>query len=162
MRIQEVMNKDVAAVRPNDSAESAWTRMHERGIHHLAVRDGGAIVGVISDRDLGGARGAKTRNGRSVSDLMTKQIVTAAPTTTIRQAANMMRNRVVGCLLVTEGAKLRGIITVSDLLDLIGRGLEVPGRTWERTGRRKAIPSGYPRRKAPRRPRPTAAKSPRS
>jgi acetoin utilization protein AcuB len=86
----------------------------------------------VSSRDLGGERGAAMRKGTNVSDLMTPQAVTAKPVTTIRQAANLMRGRTIGCLPVLEDGKLKGIVTVTDLLELLGRGLERPVARTER------------------------------
>jgi CBS domain-containing protein len=55
---------------------------------------------------------------------MTSQIVFAKPTTTLRQAANQLRGRSIGCLPILDNGKLVGIVTVSDLLELVGRGIE--------------------------------------
>jgi acetoin utilization protein AcuB len=120
------MSSQVKSVRASDSAETAWNRLSNNGIHHLVVMDGKNVVGVVSERDLGGARGAKLRQGAAVSDLMARQPVTAKPTHTIRQAANLMRGRSIGCLPVLDDGKLKGIVTVTDLLELLGRGLERP------------------------------------
>ena len=48
------------------------------------------------------------RKGRTVADLMTPHVVTATPTTTVRQAANLMRGRSIGCLVVTNGSRVAG------------------------------------------------------
>jgi len=42
------------------------------------------------------------------------------------QAANLLRGFVIGSLVVQEGDKPVGIVTTTDLLDLIGRGAERP------------------------------------
>jgi CBS domain-containing protein len=91
-------------------------------IHHLVVTKGRRVVGVLSDRDAGGRRGVSVRTNTVVADLMTAPAVTIEPTTTVRQAANMMRGRSIGCLVVVESGRAIGIVTVSDLLDLVGRG----------------------------------------
>ncbi|CAN5899249.1 hypothetical protein BH11MYX2_BH11MYX2_11170 [soil metagenome] len=57
---------------------------------------------------------------------MTAHVVVAAPETTIKQAANLLRGRVIGCLPVVDGKTLVGIVTTTDLLELIGRGAERP------------------------------------
>lgn len=88
--------------------------------------NGNAMAGVISDRDVGGSRSVRVLDGRQVRDLMTPNVVAATPTTTVREAANLMRGRSIGCLPVLEKGSLRGIITVTDLLELIVRGAERP------------------------------------
>lgn len=124
MRLQDIMSTGVRTIRPGRSAEDAFQEMRRRGIHHLVVMDRGRVVGIISERDLGGRRGPALRGNRTVADVMTPHVVSAKPTTTLRQAANLLRGRGVGCLPVVDGVKLRGILTVSDVLELVGRGVE--------------------------------------
>lgn len=125
MRLMEIMTTDVKTATPNEDAERAFQRMRNQRIHHLVVMDGRRVLGVVSERDLGGAKGKAVRDGRLVSELMTEQAVTASPTTTVRQAANLLRARTIGCLPVLEGGKLAGIVTLTDLLELLGRGTQL-------------------------------------
>lgn len=126
MRVAEIMSTRVRTVGPADSAELAWDRMRLHRIHHLVVVHDTEILGVITDRDLGGRRGREVREGRSVRDLMTPAVTTASPETTIREAANVMRGHGAGCLPVVDHGRLVGIVTVWDLLELIGRGATRP------------------------------------
>ena len=121
------MSEDVETVSPESAADAAWQRMRLAGVHHLVVTSGARVVGLISDRDAGGTKGAALRKGRTVGDLMTPAPVTVAPDTPIRKAANLMRGRSIGSLVVTKkNGRLSGIVTVSDLLELLGRGAERP------------------------------------
>jgi CBS domain-containing protein len=61
---------------------------------------------------------------------------------TIRQAANLLRGRMIGCLPVLEGGKLIGILTATDMLEQIGRGSDRPAR-----GKRWVMKGRGPRRK---------------
>jgi acetoin utilization protein AcuB len=115
MRVQEVMNDDVRTVPSAMPALKARSLMRTDGIHHLVVVNGRRVVGVLSERDARGARGATT-----VEQLMTKSVVTIEQGATVRKAANAMRGRSIGCLPVTSGTRLVGIVTTSDLLDVIG------------------------------------------
>jgi CBS domain-containing protein len=124
MRIQDIMSTEVLSVPPNLPLAEARSRMKTGGIHHLLVQKDREIVGVISERDLGGSKLA-ARDG-VVADVMTAHVVTASPEMTIRQAANLLRGRSIGCLPVVAEAKAVGIVTTTDLLDLIGRGVEKP------------------------------------
>jgi acetoin utilization protein AcuB len=126
MRVEEIMTKAVRVVAPRLDAEAAWQRMREARIRHLVVKDGDRVLGILSERDLGGARGRAARKGRTAGELMTPEVIVAAPTTTLRQAANLLRGHVIGCLPVVDGNRLVGIVTTTDLLDLIGRGAERP------------------------------------
>jgi acetoin utilization protein AcuB len=112
--------------------------MKLEGIHHLVVLREHMVVGVISQRDLGSAHGTSMCEGKTVGDLMTHYAVTATPNTTVCQAANLMRGRAIGSLPILDRGRLVGIVTVSDLLELLGSGLERPvAQVTRRTLRRR-------------------------
>ena len=71
--------------------------------------------------DLGGVRGVSTRWGAQVKDLMTRQLVTATPRTSVETAADRLRKNHISCLPVFRGSKLVGIVTRSDVLAAIAR-----------------------------------------
>lgn len=126
------MSTNVKTVPTATSADAAYELMRRHGIHHLVVMDGNRPIGVVSERDLGGKKGAGVRRGVTVDEVMTPQVVSTTPDATIRQVANLLRGRGIGCLPVMEGGKLKGIITTSDLLAVIGRGAEKPRRRTDR------------------------------
>lgn len=126
MRVTEVMSKPVRTIGAHESAGAAWDKMRAGRVRHLVVQREGAVVGVLSDRDLGGRYGEVYRQGRTVADLMAPKVVAIEPRTTVREAANLMRGRKIDCLPVVEGDTVRGIVTSLDLLELIGRGAERP------------------------------------
>lgn len=122
MRLQEIMNTEIVAIGPQATANQAWSLMERKRIRHLLVMEGGRLVGVISERDLGGGKGDAVRRGRTVGDLMVEETATASPKTTLRQAANLMRGRLVGSLPVLEDGRVVGIVTATDVLEELGRG----------------------------------------
>lgn len=150
MRVQDVMTEDVQTMAPDDPAEGAWELMRRRGFHHVVVTSGaGAVVGILSDRDAGGTRGSVLRRGRTVEELMTRHVVTVDPSTTVKRAANLMRGRSIGCVVVANRGRVVGIVTVADLLELLGRGSSRPmaaTKRWtlkHRTPHRKRVaPTG--------------------
>lgn len=128
MRVNDIMSAPVFTIGADESATAAWEAMRFHRTRHLMVTGAeGRVVGVISASDLGGKHGDAVRADRRVSDLMTEKLVIVHPETTIREAANLMRGRAVNCLPVFNGRdRLRGIVTVVDLLELIGRGDQRP------------------------------------
>jgi CBS domain-containing protein len=126
MRVFELMTDGVQTVPPGMPAADAWELMRGKRIHHLVVTTGNEIVGVLSERDTGSRLGARARIGHTVADFMTSPVVTAGRTDTIRVVANLMRGRTIGCLPVVDGKRLVGIVTVSDLLEALGRGIDRP------------------------------------
>jgi acetoin utilization protein AcuB len=144
MRLQEIMKSNVFTLPAEASEDEAIELMSRERIHHVVIVRGGKVVGVVSDRDLE-ASATRFRIKRPVGDLMAPSVVSAAGRTTVREAANLMRGRTIGCLPVVEDGKLAGIVTVSDLLTLLGKGVERPVNTtkrWVMKGRgprRKAV-----------------------
>jgi len=126
MRVTDVMTKGVHTVPADMAASDAWELMRRKGIHHLVVTADSRVAGVLSDRDAGGRSGASIRTRSSVADLMTAAVVTVAPDTTVRKIANLMRGRTIGCVPVLDRERLVGIVTVSDLLSILGRGVDRP------------------------------------
>ena len=126
------MSDVVRSVAPTEAAATAWEQMHVHGIRHLVVLDGRKVVGTVSVADLGGRHGEALRTGRTVRDLMTTEVVSVTPATTVREAANLMRGRSAECLPVVSGGRLLGVLTVSDIVELVGRGAERPVTRAER------------------------------
>lgn len=128
MRVSDIMSAPVYTIDADESATTAWETMRFRRTRHLVVTSGeGRVVGVISASDLGGKHGDAVRVRRRVSDLMTEKLVVCTPETTVREAANLMRGHSLNCLPVFNGRdRLKGIVTVVDLLELIGRGSQRP------------------------------------
>jgi acetoin utilization protein AcuB len=122
MRLFEIMTTDVQIASPEEDAEAAYNRLRTQRIRHLVVMEDRRVVGILSERDLGGSHGALLRRGRKVAELMSRQTVTAAPTTTIRRAANLLRARGIGCLPIIEDSRVAGIVTLTDLAEVLGRG----------------------------------------
>jgi acetoin utilization protein AcuB len=89
----------------------------------LVVKRGSEIIGIISERDLGGPNGSTVCEGHTVGDLMVRDIVTASPEMTVKLAANLLKGYGIGCLPIINNGELVGIVTISDLLDLLASGL---------------------------------------
>lgn len=132
MRVRDFMSRDVQTIVERAPAYVALARMRARKIRHLVVLDDVGVAGIVSERDLGGRAADRLTRGLTVGELMSKPVVTIEPDATARQAARRLRGRTIGCLPVMEGRKLLGIVTTSDLLDLVGRGLERPVETTKR------------------------------
>lgn len=119
MRLRDVMSEAVETIPPDASIDDAREAMRRHDVRHLVVVESGAVVGVLSQHDVRRAGGAS-----EVRAFMSAPVVTARPQTTLRQAANLMRGNDVSCLpVLDEHEHLAGIVTVSDLLDLVGKGV---------------------------------------
>lgn len=142
------MSSPVETIVPETSVAEARALMKRQAVHHLVVKNGRTITGVLSARDLVGV----TAN-EPIEGLMSERLVTASPRTTVKEAANLLRGRSVGCLPVIDRGKVAGIVTIADLLELLGKGAarpnpEITRRTLRARGPRKARPTEDRRRLA--------------
>jgi len=119
MQLGEIMTPRVVTVASDESASAAWTRMRRRGIRHLVVMDDHQLVGVVSERDLGGRAGTSKRRGRLVRSMMTRNVVSVGSEMSVDEAADLMRERLIGSLPVMEEGRLVGIATATDVFDAL-------------------------------------------
>jgi acetoin utilization protein AcuB len=139
MRLREIMSENPVSIRPDAPAAEARAAMRTAGVHHLIVLDGKTVAGLLSERDVRNASG-----DLPVSSLMATRLATATPGTTVREAANILRGRSVGSLPILDRGRVVGIVTISDLLTLIGRGAERPIAVSTRWTLRKRGPRRRP------------------
>jgi acetoin utilization protein AcuB len=154
MRLKEIMSTGVVTTRPDESLAAARAEMRRHGIHHLVVIDGRRVAGIVSENDFAGVR---SRGDLTVRDVMSTDVVSARPATTLRQAAKLMRGHTIGCLPVVENEQLVGLVTTTDLLDRLGGGAPAstartdrPSAASREGGRlraadREALPPALPR-----------------
>ena len=120
MRLADIMSTRVERVNVNEHPTRARSLMRMRRIHHLVVIEDHRVKGLLTDEDL---RGPEADASATVEPLMRTRVATAPPDLTVRKAANLLRGSHLGALPVLERGRLVGIVTVSDLLDLLGRGV---------------------------------------
>lgn len=120
------MTREVVTLTPETTAAEALAVCRERRIRHLPVIEDGELVGIVSDRDWRSATPALGEEARSealarlsAGEVMNRDVVTATPEDPIEVAANVMRERSIGCLPVIEGEELAGILTSSDVMEAL-------------------------------------------
>ncbi len=121
--VGQFMTSDLFTVQPDDLVDLAANLMDWEHIRHVPVEDGeGNLIGLVSHRSLVRllARGAAGQRQGSVAvrDIMKPNPVTVSPETPTLDAIETMRRHAVGCLPVVQGAKLVGILTERDLIDV--------------------------------------------
>jgi acetoin utilization protein AcuB len=102
--MHEIMSSPVETIAPGTRVAEAKAQMKREGIHHLVVGDRNQILGVVSARDM-----TRAPAGTEVAELMATRVVTASPRDTVRDAANRLRGRGVGCLPIVEQGRAVGI-----------------------------------------------------
>lgn len=138
MLIRDSMTTPVVSATVGTPVEDAYELMREGGFRHLPVLDRkGRLVGVLSDRDLRGV-GAFFKDESSgvdeflvtdpttVEKIMVANPITVSPDTSVSRAAKIIRDKRIGCLIVTEGDRLVGILSYLDVLDAADRESKEP------------------------------------
>ncbi|MCA9582744.1 MAG: CBS domain-containing protein, partial [Myxococcales bacterium] len=99
--------------------------MNEHGFRHLPVLQGGKLVGIVSDRDLGLIAGLNEVNPDEtpIEEAMTQVLYTASPDTLLSEVLDRMYEHKAGSVLVTEGQKVVGIFTTHDAVRLLAEGV---------------------------------------
>ena len=133
MHVSQLMSRDVATLDRNDRLLVATDVMRLGRIRHLPVVDeAGALVGIVSQRDLfqrgliralgyGTPDYSQAMDSIVVKEAMRTNVVTITPEATLTEAAETMVERQVGCLVVLEGDEIAGILTESDFVKLAVR-----------------------------------------
>lgn len=134
LRLKDIMTREVQTVGRNDQLAVADNLMKQARIRHLPVLDSdGAVCAVVSQRDLfrgallralgfGGRAEDKILKQIAVKEIMSDQVHTATPDTSVAEAGRFMIERKIGCLPVVEGGKLVGLVTETDFVRLIAEG----------------------------------------
>ncbi len=128
--VRDLMTTEVITLGHNDKLTSADDVMRLGRIRHLPVVDGdGMLAGIVSQRDLfhsgllralGYGTHARERALESmfVKEAMRSEVVTTTPDTPLAEAAKLMIERQIGCLVVLDGQKIAGILTEGDFVRL--------------------------------------------
>jgi CBS domain-containing protein len=123
------MTRDVATLDMNDSLTIADDVMRLGRVRHMpVVDDDGALVGILSQRDL--FRGALSRvlgygshaqerviGMLLVKEVMTSEVVTVRPDAKLAEAGRLMMENKVGAVVVTDADdRVVGILTEADFV----------------------------------------------
>ena len=125
------MKTYLITVSPDTSVLKARELMDRHKISHLPVSDGRArLLGIVTDRDLKAAWASPASTlsvyeltyvlqKLTVESIMTREVVTATPDMTIERAALLIHDHKIGALPVVKDDKLVGIITSTDLMEVL-------------------------------------------
>lgn len=150
--VADVMTHSVVTLYEEDDLENVAEAMEKFRFEHVPVVDGGKLVGLITPRELSAVfsssldptrrvRDDALRRSVFVRDVMTTNVRTAHPDTPLLDAARLMRDARIGCLpVVDRDGTLVGIVTATDMLDLVSNWLEERERFRQWMPRRPPIP----------------------
>ena len=131
MVVDEIMSPKPVAVEADQTVREALRRLITEDIRHLPVVDDGALVGMLSDRDVRGfANEVLSGNelseqlSRPVSEVMSSDVVSVDPETEVGEAIDLMIEHKIGALPVVADGQLVGILSYVDVLRAARPALE--------------------------------------
>jgi len=109
---------ETVTAAPNLTVLEAAQLMNARGIGALLILDGGELVGIFTERDVMRRVVAEQRDPArtTISDVMTRHLVTTRAEITVEECASQMTARRIRHLPVIGETGLAGVITIGDLL----------------------------------------------
>jgi len=115
LHVRDLMTSDVVTVGPDESIDALKDLMVNERIRHVPVVDGaGALLGLVSERDL--LLRALFEEENKVTDIMAWNVATIGPDQDVSKAARIMFDNKCGCLPVIEEGVLAGILTEADFV----------------------------------------------
>ena len=127
--VSEIMRREVVTLSAREKLDLTQDLMSLGRVRHLpVVDDDQRVVGIVSDRDLLAAAMTDVLDFEAVSrrtflrsievaEVMTKDVVSVMPDTSIGEVARILVERKIGAVPVVDaGGELLGLVTETDLI----------------------------------------------
>jgi CBS domain-containing protein len=125
MRVADLISsrREVYSIADDTTVHDAARYLREREVRAVGVCDKqGVLLGVVSQSDVSDKVAAENKcpAWMRVSEIMTRQLVTATPDTSLEDCLRLMEQHGIYHLVVLDHEKgYRGMISVTDLLKLM-------------------------------------------
>ena len=138
MYVKDVMRLEVTTAPLGTPVQEAFEIMRDGGFRHLPIVDElGKVVGILSDRDLRsvgaiykdedtGTEDFLVTEDSTVDKVMISKPFTVSPEDLVSFAVDIFREKRIGCLIVSKGGYLAGILSYLDLLGALKKLLDKP------------------------------------
>jgi len=138
MYVKDVMRLEVTTAPLGTPVQEAFEIMRDGGFRHLPIVDElGKVVGILSDRDLRsvgaiykdedtGTEDFLVTEDSTVDKVMISKPFTVSPEDSVSFAVDIFREKRIGCLIVSKGGDLAGILSYLDLLGALKKLLDKP------------------------------------
>ncbi len=134
--VDRIMSTELVTLEMDEDLGMADTIMNLARIRHLPVVREERLVGLVTHRDILRAQvslfaeltpkqSAEINREILACDIMTREVETVGPGTSVLEVARLMYRRKLGCVPVVEDdGRLVGIVTEADFVRLVIDGLE--------------------------------------
>ena len=133
MKVKELMTENPETVSPGTYIADVARLMRDLDVGIVPVVDDDQLLGVITDRDITIRVTASGLNPFEVTvqDFISPNPVTVSPGDDIKTAHQLMSEHQIRRLLVTDGDKLVGILSIGDIATKAGTEDATTGETLE-------------------------------
>lgn len=115
MKVSEIMSEGIISVDVSDTLKTVSKCMKENDIGSLPVFENGAPAGFVTDRDIVLAIADDCTLDEAVSSAMTPEVISVAADEDVTEAARLMEDNQISRIVVMEGTKPVGIVSLQDL-----------------------------------------------
>jgi len=120
-QLLENKGRALFSVAPDAPVLEAVRAMADHHVGALLVMKGAVLAGIVSERDY--ARKVillgRSSSDTPVRDIMTAQVVTVSPDTSVQQCMQLVTEKRIRHLPVTEGGRVVGMISIGDLVKAV-------------------------------------------
>ena len=136
MYVKDVMHSEVTSAPLGTPVQDAFEIMRDGGFRHLPILDEfGQVAGILSDRDLRsvgavykddatGTENFLVTEDTTVDKIMATKPFSVSPDDSVSFAIDIIRGKRIGCLIVSKGGEMVGVLSYMDLLDALKKILE--------------------------------------
>jgi signal-transduction protein with cAMP-binding, CBS, and nucleotidyltransferase domain len=133
-RVEDIMSKKLVSVDADSSAQKVAQVMAKRGVSSVIIKDGGRMVGIITERDL--ARNVCARDGTAsktpATAIMSTPVQAVNKGAQVEMAAKVMVDAAVRHLAVEDAKRnIVGMVTTTDLARHLRKKLDISGAELE-------------------------------
>ena len=123
MKLNDLFTRDVVTAGPDEALAGIARRMQEHNVGTVVVVEDGRPVGIITDRDLALALGARGLSPRvPVREVMTRHVLAVPEDTGVFTATRFIQDRKARQLPVVDREdRLVGLVSLDDLLRRLAR-----------------------------------------
>jgi len=105
-------------ITPSTTVYHALELMVEKNVSALLVTENDKLAGIFTERDYARKVVLKGKSSREteIAEIMTRDLVTVSPDSTIDECMELMTGKFIRHLPVLENGKLAGIISIGDVV----------------------------------------------
>ncbi len=108
-------------ITPDTSVYNALELMVEKNVSALLVMENDKLAGIFTERDYARKVALKGKSSKDtlIGEIMTRNLITVSPDSTIDECMELMTGKYIRHLPVVDNDKLTGIISIGDVVRCI-------------------------------------------